>query len=255
MNTFIKTLVVISLLFPVVASAATTVVEIDTGKEEINALEGTLVLPENMVVRKIQTGNSVISLWIEKPHQREHIIMFAGITPGGFTGAYPIFTISGEFDTRDLERIQFESVNALKNDGSGTSVGVSMSLSPIEMKADTEPPEDFTPVIASDPSVFDGEYFLVFATQDTGSGIARYEVREGTWGWFREAESPYLLKHQQLDRDVYVKAIDSDGHERVAVLEARVHRAWWVPFGLFAILIVFILVVVAYKKAWLRFIR
>jgi|SRR3989344_1874919 len=255
MHTFIKILAVILLLLPASAFAATAVVEVNTGVEDINALEGILVLPESMNVREIQTGNSVILIWVEEPHQTGNIITFAGITPGGFTGMYPIFTVSGEFDARDLEWVQFESVNALKNDGSGMSVPVKMSLSPAELKTDAEPPEDFTPVITSDPNIFDGKYFLVFATQDKASGIDHYEVREGRWGWFREAESPYLLKHQQLNRDVYIKAIDNIGNERVSILPARVHRKWWGESGLFVILIVIVLFVIVYKKIWLRFIR
>ena len=126
-----------------------------------------------------------------------------------------------------------------------------MSLSLVEMKADTEPPEDFTPAIVNDPNVFDGKYFLVFATQDKGTGVDHYEVREGRWGWFREAESPYLLKQQKISRDVYVKAVDSAGNERIAVIPARVHSAWWEGYELFAILVVVILIACAYKRRWL----
>ena len=170
------------------ANAATAVVEVDTGTEDVNALEGTLVLPENMRVDKTQTGNSIILFWITMPEQVGNIITFAGITPGGFEDVYPIFTIHGDFNAKDLERVRFESVNALKNDGSGASVPVIMTLSPIELQGDTEPPEDFTPVIASDLNVFDGKYFLVFATQDKNSGINHYEVRESRWGWFTPLE-------------------------------------------------------------------
>jgi len=253
MYTFVKTLAVILMLLPVSAFAATAVIEVDTGVEDINALEGTLVLPESVHVREIQTGNSVILIWVEEPHQTGNVITFAGITPGGFTGKYLVFTINGEFDEEDLERVRFESINALKNDGSGASVPVKMSLSLIAFKDDIEPPEDFRPVVASNPNVFDGEYFLVFATQDKGSGIDRYEVREGRWGFFREVESPYLLKYQRLDRDVYVKAIDNADNERVAVLAARVHKSWWGEEGLFAILMMIALVALAYKKTWIRF--
>jgi len=253
MHTFIKTLAVILLLFPVSTWAATAVIEVDTGTEDINALEGTLVLPDNMRIHEIQTGNSAITVWISPPKLVGNEITFAGITPGGFTGTQPVFLINGDFALQDLDGIRFTSVSALKNDGTGTSVSVNMSLSLVPFRADSELPEEFTPTIASDPNVFDGKYFLVFATQDKGTGIDRYEVREGRWGFFREVESPYLLKYQRLDRDVYVKAIDNAGNERVAVLAARVHKSWWGEAGLFAILMVMVLVVVAYKKQWLRF--
>jgi len=233
---------------PVLAFAATAVVEIDTGTEDINALEGILVFPESVNVREIQTGNSVILIWLEKPYQRGNIVTFAGITPGGFMGTYPIFAINGEFDAEDLKRVQFESISALKNDGSGMSVPVRITLSPVELKGDTELPEEFTPTIATDPNIFDGKYFLVFATQDKSSGIDRYEAREGRWGWFKEVESPYLLKHQRLDKDVYIKAIDNAGNERIVVVPSRVHSAWWEGYGLLAILMVIAVVTLAIKR-------
>ena len=165
----------------------------------------------------------------------------------------PIFSVSGDFSAQNLDGIQFISVNALKNDGSGMGVPVKLSLSPVGLKVDTESPEDFNLTVANDPSVFDGRYFLVFAAQDKGSGVDHYEVKEGRWGRFRKAESPYFLTHQNLNRDVYVKAVDKAGNERVAVTRARVHNAWWESYRLFAILIVLVLIALAYKKQWLRF--
>ncbi|MDP2703862.1 MAG: hypothetical protein Q8P01_01425, partial [bacterium] len=206
-------------------------------------------------VREIQTGKSVILIWVEEPHQTGNIITFAGIRPGGFEGVYPVFTIHGVFTKEELEQAHFKSVLALKNDGTGESTLVKASLSLVAFKSDTELPEEFTLTIATDPNIFEGKYFLVFATQDKGSGIDRYEVREGRWGWFKEVKSPYLLKHQKLNRDVYVKAIDNAGNERVVVLAARVHKSWWGESGLFAILMVIVLFAIVYKKIWLKFIR
>ena|SRR3989344_173287 len=247
MNIFIKTFTVIFLLLPASVFATTAVVEINTDDQNINALEGTLILPESANVREIQTGNSVILIWIEKPHQIENIISFAGITPGGFSGIYPVFTIHGVFTKEDIEQIRFESVLALKNDGTGKNTPVNMSLSLVAFKADAELPEEFTPTIATDPNIFDGKHFLVFATQDKSSGIDRYEVREGRWGWFKEAESPHLLKYQRLDRDVYVKAIDNTGNERMVIVSARAYGAWLESYGLFAILIMIVFVALTYN--------
>src|SRR3989344_5045993 len=184
MNIFIKIFIIISLFIPIFAWAVTAVVEINTGMEEINAFEGILVLPENMHTNKIQTGNSIILFWITPPKQIEDTIIFAGITPGGFSGIYSMFTVSGEFSAKDLERVRFESVNALKNDGSGTSAPATITLSSVELKNDTEPPEDFIPVIANDPNIFSGKWFVAFATQDKGTGINHYEIKENKKGIF-----------------------------------------------------------------------
>ena len=221
MNIFIKIFIIISLFIPIFAWAVTAVVEINTGMEEINAFEGILVLPENMHTNKIQTGNSIILFWITPPKQIENTITFAGITPGGFSGIYPMFTVSGEFSAQDLERVRFESVNALKDDGSGTSAPVTITLSSVELKNDTEPPEDFIPVIANDPNIFSGKWFVAFATQDKGTGINHYEIKENKKGifslfvkWHKE-QSPYVLNDQQLESYVLVKAVDNAGNKQI----------------------------------------
>lgn len=252
MRTFIKIFAIVFLLLPASVFAATVAVEVNTGVENINALEATLALPEGARIKDIQTGNSAILMWIIPPRQEGNFITFAGITPGGFSGTYPIFTVSGDFGADDLEQMRFESVSALKNDGSGESVLVELTLSLTETKDDKEPPEDFMPIISKDPNIFDGKYFLVFATQDKGSGVNRYEVREGRWGWFRIAESPHLLKSQKLNRDIYVKATDNAGNERTVVLLSSMHRNWLGEAGLFVILIAIVLFALAYKKTWLR---
>lgn len=252
MNTFIQTCIAIVFLFPVSAFAATAVVSIDTNKEEINALEATLVLPEDMQISRIETGNSAILVWITEPRQEGHKITFAGITPGGFSGMRSLFTLHGTFYPKYLEEVRFENVRALKNDGTGEQTPITLSLAMTQFRADSEPPEDFVPTIASDSNVFDGKHFLVFTTQDKGSGIKRYEVREGRFDWWKEAKSPYILVHQELNRDIYVKAIDHTGNERIAVIPA-VHRNWWEEPIFLAILIMIVLFALAYKKTWLRF--
>src|SRR5512145_2242176 len=98
--------ILILLLLPVFASAATAVIEVDAGRETINALEGTLEIPYGVLVSDIYTGSSIILFWIEKPvlDREKNTISFAGLTPGGFRGRYPVFSISGEFSPSDLSR-------------------------------------------------------------------------------------------------------------------------------------------------------
>lgn len=248
MRTLTQTFIAVALLLPLSAFATTAVVSIDTNKEEINALEGTLVLPEDMQVSQIETGNSAILMWITEPRQEEHKITFAGITPGGFSGMRSLFTLRGTFYPKDLEEVRFENVRALKNDGTGGQTPITLSLAMTQFRADNESPENFVPTIASDPNVFDGKHFLVFTTQDKGSGIKRYEVREGRFDRWKETKSPYLLAHQELNRDIYVKVIDHTGNERIVVVPA-VHRNWWGEPIFLAILIVMAFVAVAlYKK-------
>lgn len=89
------------------------------------------------------------------------------------------------------------------------------------MMIDTEAPEEFTPKIGQDPSVFEGKYFLSFSTIDEMSGIEHYEVSEiknkqqGNEVW-KVAETPYVLEDQTLNSLIKVKAVDKAGNERIA---------------------------------------
>lgn len=235
--------------------------------EPVNAVEGRLVFPANkLIVKEIREGNSIINFWVEKPRiESSGIILFSGITPGGFSGANnSIFSVVFEAKNTGIASVALQNTKALKNDGLGTETPLlirdtAVSIKPGDSNArketltDTELPEDFSPIIESDPNIFDGKFFLIFTTQDKGSGIKRYEVREGRFGWWREAESPHVLSHQRLDRDIYVRATDNTGNERVTILVARVHSAWWELYGLFVILTVLVVAAVIYKKIWIRF--
>jgi len=51
------------------------------------------------------------------------------------------------------------------------SKGSSTVNTTIQPVKDIEPPEDFTPAVVQNSTMFDGKYFLVFAAQDKGSGL------------------------------------------------------------------------------------
>lgn len=233
-------------------------------EESLNAVEGRLVFPaDQLIVREIRDGNSVINFWVEKPHiETPGIILFSGITPGGFSGANnTIFSVVFEAKNTGIASIALQNTKALKNDGLGTETALltrdtTVSIKPgdsnvrKEILIDKELPEDFNPTIESEPNIFDGKYFLVFATQDKTSGVDRYKVREGEWGWFRVAESPYLLKHQSLDRKIFVKAVDKVGNERVVTISAQKGRAWYKNYAIFVILALAATVYLIWKILW-----
>lgn len=236
-------------------------------EESLNAIEGRLTFPtDKLLVKEIRDGNSVINFWVEKPHiDGSGVILFSGITPGGFSGANnSIFSVVFEAKNDGVASIVLDGAKALRNDGLGSQAVLSTHNTAVSIKpgdsnvpketlTDIELPEDFNPTIQSDPNIFGGKYFLVFATQDKTSGIDRYEVREGEWGWFTVAESPYLLKHQSLDRKIFVKAIDKNGNERIAVLDAQHQAPWYRHYAVLGILIVMLFVGFLLKKLWPRF--
>lgn len=245
---------------------------LDTENEEINAVEGKLVFPPQLLeIKEIRDGNSIINFWVEKPRiEQLNTVIFSGITPGGYQDKKG-FLLSVIFQAKASGNgaIEIRNNKVLLNDGNGTPANVKFSpfqflisqktlATPptIETIKDAAPPEDFKPEIVNDSNIFDGKYFLVFATQDKGVGIDHYEIsetkckmdikREADAKWI-QAESPYLLADQELKSYIYVKAIDGAGNRRILVITPTKHwyEKWWIW--------VIILLGIASFVFWLRF--
>jgi hypothetical protein len=221
-----KKYLIISLLIflPTLATAETIVLEIDTSRETVNAVEGTVRVPKGVAVEEIQTGRSAILIWIQAPvfDRESRTIAFSGFSPGGFSGKQPLFAISGELASTDLPTFAFSGVQALKNDGEGTPVSVALSARRgVDADTDTDPPEPFTLVISRSEDIFEGRAFLSFLTQDKGTGVERYEYASSWFGtpgedkWVRST-SPKELSRRDLFKRVYVRAVDHNGNTRVA---------------------------------------
>ncbi len=245
---------------------------LNTEDEDINAIEGKVVFPETLLeLKEIRDGNSIINFWIERPKAKNGEIIFSGITPGGYNdGQGLILSIAFLAKKEGDGAIEFSGVKALRNDGQGTEADVKISnfqflISkqipipeiPIPEIKDIEPPEEFTPQIAADPAIFDGKWFLVFATQDKGSGIDHYEIKESRQKFFAvfekwlPAESPYVLMDQELRGFVWIKAVDKIGNERIAVVEPRYPLKWHDDWRIWSIIILglFVLAVIG-KILW-----
>jgi len=210
---------------------------LDTEGATLNAIEGELTASSGFELKDVNDAGSSVLFWIERPRIEGAKIRFSGITPGGISGKVLLFSVSGAAKQEGEYRLVFSNLNGYAHDGEGTgasvrgaTVRVTVSSvgndSTVEVVEDFEIPESFVPVIATDPTLFDGQYFVAFATQDKRSGIDRYEVAEkmgfrrfsyGNLPW-TVAESPQLLADQSLRSNVYVKAIDKRGNERVEVL-------------------------------------
>ncbi|MSR71550.1 MAG: hypothetical protein EXS50_02710 [Candidatus Taylorbacteria bacterium] len=287
MKTFIKIIFVFSLIFSIFITEHVFAAEIrlDAHKAEINsgeqfsvdvvihseeplnALQGRLIFPtDKLLVKEIHDGNSSINFWVEKPHiETPGIILFSGITPGGFNGANnSIFSVVFEAKNAGVASIVLDEAKALNNDGLGSRAVLTTHDAAIFIKSgssdtrkeiltDIELPEDFKVTIENNTNMFDGKYFIVFATQDKISGIDVYKVREGTWGWFSAAESPYLLKHQSLDRKIFVKAVDKSGNERIVTLEAQHPSVGYQQYALVGILLIMMVFTFVIKIVWKKF--
>jgi hypothetical protein len=253
-------------MFPpqlVVNQTAEVILSIDTEDQNINAIDLKLnYSKEDFLVKRINEAGSVISFWIEQPvlSKDSGEISLSGIMAGGFQGKtgvllkiYLVPLNTGE------KSFAINQAKILLNDGQGTEATLNPSALNFQViaagppeevipeePADTELPESFIPEISQHPDIFDGQWFLSFNTQDKNSGIDYYQVREVKQdllsfltGW-ENAESPYLLKDQQLRSFVYLKAVDRAGNARIVILPAPNPLLWYENYLVYLIIILII---------------
>lgn len=218
---------------------------IDTEGQTLNAVEAELFFPNNLIEYiGSEEGESIISLWIEKiTHPSPSQLVFSGITPGGFSNKKsPVLSLSFRVKNVGQGNIEIKNAKLLLHDGLGTEskvtkqnlhISVSEGESEITYNAvDDEMPESFTPEVIQDADVFEGAYALIFATEDKGSGIDHFEIKEGFFSTYTLAESPYKLKYQSLDQKIYIKAIDKLGNQRVEIFYPQNWQPWNKQTGL-----------------------
>jgi hypothetical protein len=232
--------------------------------QEVNTLEGSISFPEDLIqLQEIRDGNSIINFWVDKPSIVNNIISFSGIIPGGYKSNNG-HVLSLIFEAKRIGNgiIKINKAEGYKNDGMGTPIELSFSNTsffineyvesdlPIEME-DIDKPESFTPEISQSPELFDGQYFLVFATQDKGSGIDYYEVCEGNTKNCVKTESPYLLKNQSLNQKIYIKAVDKKGNERLSIVSPESLAFWYKDYFIYIVILLIILgMILLIKKLW-----
>ncbi len=204
-------------------------VSISSEQEAINAVEGSIVFPADLLeLSRIEDGNSTILFWLERPKERiKGELYFSGIIPGGYQKSDGnVFQLVFKVRGSGKVTIQGKDMRVLKNDGDGTLATVTISPATVTTQLasthqaqdreseDTDPPEPFTVEVVQDTNLFNNAWFLVFATQDKGVGVDRYEICEGKT--CTTGDSPYPLQNQKLSDTIIVRAIDKNGNERIA---------------------------------------
>jgi hypothetical protein len=231
---------------------------IDTKDASVNAIEGSFLYPSNLLdLTGVRIGDSVISVWIEQPTSTsEGSISFSGIIPGGYSSPQGLLsTFVFRAKARGEGAIAVRDIHAVENNADATalpSTGKSLAFTVSSLDSGESPkeapikdydaPENFSIEIARDTSLYGGQAFLVFATQDKGSGVAGYEVKEGMWGTWQKAESPYPLSDQTLTKKIYVKAVDTNGNTRISVAYGEHYKPWYRNYATFVLVFVLLCV-------------
>lgn len=284
MHTHKQILIFCALLFlvllPVAASAATVSLKAtpervgagDTVRVDIildsatpvNAFSGAVSYSRAMLEPvAVSDGNSLINLWITHPDipvAAGEPIVFAGITPGGFSGNSGIlFSVLFKATVAGAGHVSIEDIEILRNDGVGGEEPVTLrtmalpiaqeSLGGYAEPTDAIPPESFTVSLGNDAELFDGRNYIVFISADKDSGVDRYAVAESRMPSFlfrlfplswHAATSPYALADQNLTSTVYVKATDRAGNESISVFP---QQHLFTPYENVALLVILIVVV------------
>lgn len=242
---------------------------LDTEGDDINAIEGTLEFSSDILeLKEIRDGNTIINFWVERPELGKTPVSFSGIIPGGYRfpkGLVLSFVFVAKGNGTGV--IHVEKARTLRNDGQGTEAPLTIAFSsvivsekpeipapPVAAILDTDAPESFRPEISREASIFDGKWFLSFATQDKGTGIDRFEVQEThAWGngsWIK-ASSPYALLGQNPSLPIRVKAIDRVGNERIETVIAIPHaRSLFENALLIGILMLVILLLLVRQRSF-----
>lgn len=234
-----------------------TTLVLNSEQQSINAVDGTLIVSEALAKNvTLSDSGSIVTYWVTRPtyDPATRTIKFSGTIPGGFDGQAGILfsvifepisgggienaLVVGEANTYlndgmgTVAKVSTKQF-ALSSDGSGpVDTEIASQLYLTEDKQDNIPPETFSPQLAQDERVFDGKWFVNFATTDKQSGISHYEVQESRSGrldsgnWKRAA-SPYLLQDQDLNSFIYVVAVDRQGNERMIKVYPRRPLKWW----------------------------
>lgn len=234
-----------------VGDTALVTVSLYTEGDIVNAIDGTILIPDSLVVTDIRYSGSVVSLWIQNPEEREvGRISFGAVLPGGYQNGVEEETQEGNVFTFVVEAVQegetsisfTDDTAVYLNDGAGTRAPLTVKNSTLTVGApdgstqrvavstDDAPPEDFTAEVTSgDAFGIPGEV-LVFLASDKDSGVERYEISRSyvpflflSWGG---TESPAQLHASDAYGFVAIRAIDRSGNETVTIATPGGMRAW-----------------------------
>jgi hypothetical protein len=245
----------------------------------INVIDGSILISDTNVlaVTDVSVGGSSFTLWPVQPvyDRATSRIRFTGGVPGGTTTSPTlVFRIIMKAQQSGTSDIILEQATVYANDGHATpiiipSVRHTMTVSqhPADtpsvdawhtlLTQDTTPPEPFPAVVSSDIALYDGHPFISFLTTDADSGIAYYEVQEGSRPAV-QTTSPYVLQDQALKSAIRVRAYDLAGNTREATITVpqsgtralTTHRSfpWLYPVGVFVCVLVLILIIMIVWK-------
>ena len=212
------------ILLPVVFTA---------GDESVNVVEGSITIPEGMVVERLDTSGSAFPLFASGPTympSSRTVEFTAGSESGiGAREVALVFVIQARAEKEAMYEVSPGTIAAYASDGAGTKIAVAAHPTQVSVGAkgsvqvDAFPkgaPQTLLAEIGKEDSLFEGKWFLTFFGGAQGAPVARYEIREGWWRLPETAERYYVLKDQSLHTTVWVTAVDERGGRVTTMIPA-----------------------------------
>lgn len=206
---------------------------LDTSGVSANVVEGDLLITDkrSVIMRELSVAGANLSFWSRKPSWSEpsSTISFIGGVPGGFNQSNGLlFTVA--FTANKAGVLTFTpAFTAYANDGKATVLPMTakpLTLTIIDknnpetkdawkdvVAADNSVPELLTVDIGQDPDLFNGKLFLTLHATDNDSGIAYFEIKEGTADAIRTGNT-YVLQDQSRKTPITVSVYDKAGNVR-----------------------------------------
>lgn len=221
--------------------------------EHLNAVEGNIQIPVGFSVSRISTGGSALTLWPVPPSfsRQGNEVTFVGGSPDGLSaeGKPLLFTLYLQAEKAGVYSLMPKDVAAYRADGAGTRISlnaspVSITIGPDpvspENQVDTTAPNPVTAVLGHDASLFGNAPFVYFYGSDAGSGIAKYQTKEGWFAPYQDVGQYYVLADAGSNQPVWIRAIDNAGNERTVHVPGTgtllYYGAFFVPLVLVTIL-------------------
>lgn len=244
----------------------TVLVRVDAridGEAGINALGATLEVEGPAIIRAVQTGGSIFTLWPQLDASGGTTLGFVAGTPAGVSGTR-LHVLTAALQATGAGPISFhvDHATAYAADGKGTALplpsqsinlvgNASTTTSPDALAAarasDTTAPHPFDISLGRDSSVFGGAYFISFSTTDDGTGISKYEVIEGSNAPV-VSDGTYVIHDQSLKKPITVIAYDGAGNTRTERLAAAGSDNTWQSALIAAIIIGMLIAISVLKK-------
>jgi hypothetical protein len=218
------------------ASAGSTIllpVVFTADAASVNVVEGSIAVPDGMVIESIDASGSAFPLFASGPTYMpsSRTVEF---TAGSESGVAPhetalLFVIHARAEKEATYVLVPGLVTAYARDGVGTKVAVSAQKTQVSVGAKGSAQVDALPEgparallaeVGKDESLFEGRWFATFLGGENGTPLARYEVREGWWRLPETAERYYVLKDQSLHTTVWVTAVDERGGRVTTMIPA-----------------------------------